>query len=86
MHIALRYLGPRTITVITNGKITGKATFLAGLTQQGLIDAALSLDIFHESINNQVVQAFHNLRRIQNVTLARRNPRFIIGANCSDDT
>lgn len=79
VNIALRFLKPGTIGVVTNGKIAGRATFLAGLAKRGYLTAMLSMDKFHEPISNEVVQAFHNLGAIQNVTLARRNPRHIVG-------
>jgi hypothetical protein len=50
--------------VATNGSQTKTALKLARMTEEGQINAVLSLDEWHDPIDPRVVQAFQRLRRV----------------------
>lgn len=54
--IALSYSGE--VSVITNGKETDVALRLASMAKRGILSASLSLDAYHETIDEKVVKAF----------------------------
>ena len=80
--IALSYCESEIgVLVITNGKITDAALRLNRLDKQGKIAARLSLDVYHERVDERVVQAFkrennagyNTVTRIRKAGRAKKN-------------
>jgi hypothetical protein len=58
------------VWIVTNGKIKERALLIAKLTKHEVIAGELSLDIYHEPIDPEVVEAFGQHRRgIRNTTM-----------------
>jgi len=50
------------VWLATNGSVTPIALALAGMARKGVISVALSLDSYHDAIDDRVVQAFKSYR------------------------
>ena len=51
------------VFLVTNGKHRRRALMIAGLTKTGLIDGHLSQDVYHDEIDEDIVEAFQKLGR-----------------------
>lgn len=58
----------KSVHVITNGKIRRRALLLFGLAEKGRIEAELSVDEFHESIDHETVELFEKIGAIRDIT------------------
>lgn len=58
------------VHIITNGKLTSEAILLAKLAKSGVISAELSLDDYHEEIDESVVHAFARQTRGRVVSIS----------------
>lgn len=63
------------VLVITNGKLTGDALRLARLAKRGVVHAELSLDAWHERVDDAVVRAFESNKAIRTVHSISRSGR-----------
>ena len=68
-------MGMSVVGVVTNGKCTEKAKELARMAQLGYISARLSLDPYHEQIEESVMRAFGWHERKRNSYNSYSEPR-----------